>query len=155
MTRVVVRAGKRDRERKMGGEDRMQRCERGSELRRQKETRWRESRGLLEEINNGSVTLLPLAPPPPPPRCSIRCRKITRDTRIMAKCASGRISPPTRSYILSDILFFSAVFLFFYRLYWKIIITGITGGAFVVYSAYFCSPWLYTGEIKASGVNRA
>lgn len=53
-------------------------------------------------------------PSPSPVRCGIRCRKITRDIRIMAKCASGRIShppaPPTRPYIFPGILFFFAFF---------------------------------------------
>jgi len=44
---------------------------------------------------------------------NICCWKITRDTRIMAKCASGRIShlPAPHAYIFPGILFFSTFFL--------------------------------------------
>lgn len=72
MTRVVGSKSRKEKERDREGErdggrtgeDRMQMD--GVEMRRHKEeARWRGSRGLLEEINNGSVTLpLPLPLPP-------------------------------------------------------------------------------------------
>lgn len=91
----------------------------GGEMKRQKETRWRESRRLLEKINNGSITLLlPLLV-----AVCMLPENYPRYPNNGKVCEWANLSSPTHSYILPGILFFSA----FIYLYWKIIITSITG----------------------------